>query len=71
MKQLMRMLGVLFSGWLAATVAQAADVSADNHAPAGFDVRRDGIAHSRVELIEYDSKTVGTVRKMQVYTPPG
>ena len=40
-------------------------------APAGFDVARDGIAHGQEELIEYDSKTVGTKRKMTVYTPPG
>ncbi len=32
---------------------------------------RDGIPHGRLEMIEYDSKTVGTTRKMQVYTPPG
>ncbi len=39
--------------------------------PAGFDVKREGIPHGRVEMIEYDSKTVGTRRKMLVYTPPG
>ena len=39
--------------------------------PAGFDVKRDGIPHGRLEMIEYDSKTVGTRRKMLVYTPPG
>ncbi len=39
--------------------------------PAGFDAKRDGIAHGRMEMIEYDSKTVGTRRKMLVYTPPG
>lgn len=38
--------------------------------PAGFDVQRDGIAHGQLELIEYDSKTVGTKRKLQVYLPP-
>jgi enterochelin esterase-like enzyme len=32
---------------------------------------RDGIPKGRLEMIEYDSKTVGTKRKMQVYTPPG
>jgi enterochelin esterase-like enzyme len=32
---------------------------------------RPGIAHGQLEMIEYDSKTVGTRRKMQVYTPPG
>jgi enterochelin esterase-like enzyme len=39
--------------------------------PAGFNVRRDNIPHGKREMIEYDSKTVGTTRKMQVYTPPG
>ncbi len=39
--------------------------------PAGFDVKRTGIPHGHLEMIEYDSKTVGTTRKMQVYTPPG
>jgi enterochelin esterase-like enzyme len=39
--------------------------------PTGFDVKRDGIQHGQLEMIEYDSKTVGTKRKMQVYTPPG
>ena len=38
--------------------------------PAGFDVARDSARHGRVEMIEYESKTVGTRRKMQVYTPP-
>jgi enterochelin esterase-like enzyme len=32
---------------------------------------REGIARGRLEMIEYDSKTVGTRRKMNVYTPPG
>ena len=39
--------------------------------PAGFDVKRDGIAHGELAMIEYDSKTVGAKRRMQVYTPPG
>lgn len=38
--------------------------------PAGFNSRRD-IPHGKLEMIEYDSKTVGAKRKMQVYTPPG
>src|SRR5205807_1164303 len=32
---------------------------------------RDAIPHGKLEMIQYDSKTVGTRRKMQVYTPPG
>ena len=39
--------------------------------PAGIDVKRIAIPHGKLEMIEYDSKTVGTRRKMQVYTPPG
>src|SRR5215471_2446671 len=34
--------------------------------PAGFDTKREDIAHGTLEMIEYDSKTVGTKRKMQV-----
>lgn len=31
---------------------------------------RSAIQHGRLEMIEYQSKTVGTVRKLNVYTPP-
>jgi enterochelin esterase-like enzyme len=47
------------------------DIAAFPEPPAGFDVKRDGIPHGTLEMIEYASKTVGTTRKMQVYTPPG
>lgn len=39
--------------------------------PAGYDTRRDGIDRGKLETVEYDSKTVGIVRKARVYTPPG
>jgi enterochelin esterase-like enzyme len=39
--------------------------------PADFRSVRDNIAPGHLEMIEYDSQTVGTRRKMQVYTPPG
>lgn len=39
--------------------------------PADYRSRRDSIAHGKEEMIEYDSKTVGTRRKMLIYTPPG
>ncbi len=39
--------------------------------PAGIIASREDIPHGKLEMIEYDSKTVGTTRKMQVYTPPG
>jgi len=37
----------------------------------GWDQRRAGIPHGKLEMIEYESKTVGTRRRMNVYTPPG
>ena len=39
--------------------------------PAEFDKARDGIAHGTLEMVEYDSKSVGNKRKALVYTPPG
>jgi len=50
---------------------QPDDQPAFDDPPAGIDARREGIPHGRLEMIEYESKTVGTTRKMQVYTPPG
>src|SRR4029077_20096571 len=46
------------------------DKPAFDDPPAGFNNKRDDIPHGKLEVIEYDSKTVGTKRKMQVYTPP-
>ncbi len=39
--------------------------------PAGFNVKRDGIPHGELKAVEYDSKSLGTRRRMRVYTPPG
>src|SRR3712207_1381212 len=39
--------------------------------PDGFDARRQDIDRGRVELVEYDSTTVGVKRRARVYTPPG
>ena len=39
--------------------------------PDGFDKARDGIERGKLERVDYDSKTVGVKRWMQVYTPPG
>jgi enterochelin esterase-like enzyme len=47
------------------------DIRAVPDAPDGFNARREGIPHGTLEMIEYDSKTVGTRRRMLVYTPPG
>ncbi len=39
--------------------------------PAGFNAPREGAPRGRLEMIDYESKSVGATRKMQVYTPPG
>lgn len=39
--------------------------------PDGFDAVREGIPHGTLERVDYDSKTVGALRWMEVYTPPG
>ena len=40
-------------------------------APQGFDKVSEAIPKGKIETLEYASKTVGTNRKMMVYTPPG
>jgi enterochelin esterase-like enzyme len=52
-------------------VLNSDDVPAFPDPPAGIDVERKDIPHGRLEMITYESKSVGTTRKMQVYTPPG
>lgn len=39
--------------------------------PEGFDRVREGAARGTLERVDYDSKTVGVQRWMEVYTPPG
>ena len=48
------------------------DVKFDEYkaAPQGFDQEREGIAKGTVKLIEYQSESVGTTRKANVYLPP-
>jgi enterochelin esterase-like enzyme len=47
------------------------DKPAFSNPPEGFDKSREGIEHGKLERVDYDSKTVGAKRWMQVYTPPG
>ncbi|MGN6506199.1 MAG: alpha/beta hydrolase, partial [Tepidisphaeraceae bacterium] len=47
------------------------DVSQFPDPPYGFNIVREGIPHGRLQRIDYASKTVGTTRHLQVYTPPG
>ncbi len=39
--------------------------------PEGIDAYRSDVLHGTLQTITYESKTVGTTRKMLVYTPPG
>jgi enterochelin esterase-like enzyme len=39
--------------------------------PAGFNVKRDNVPHGELTPVAYDSKSLGTRRRMRVYTPPG
>ena len=47
------------------------DVAFYDAPPVGFNTLREGVPHGNLELVEYESKTVGTKRKANVYTPPG
>ena len=51
---------------------QNIDVKFDEYkaAPQGFNQERAGIAKGTVKLIEYQSESVGTIRKANVYLPP-
>jgi enterochelin esterase-like enzyme len=47
------------------------DKPAFGPAPAGFDKVREGVAEGTLVRVDYDSKTIGAKRWMEVYTPPG
>ncbi len=47
------------------------DTAAFPHAPIGFDVRQQNIQHGKTDTVTYFSKSVGTKRKLVIYTPPG
>jgi len=47
------------------------DVAAFPAPPEGFKDEKEGTPRGKLELVEYESTTVGTKRKMNVYTPPG
>jgi enterochelin esterase-like enzyme len=52
-------------------VLNADDVQVYPEPPAGIDANLPDIPHGKLEMIAYDSKSVGATRHMQVYTPPG
>jgi len=63
---------VVLAGSTLPTTAQKDDPTEKFPAPPeGFDKKREGIDRGKLETVEYDSKTVGIMRKARVYTPPG
>lgn len=42
-----------------------------NDSPAEFNAVCAAVSHGELEMVEYDSKSVGVRRKMNVYTSPG
>jgi enterochelin esterase-like enzyme len=51
-------------------VLNADDVPAFPDPPADVSAEKE-VPHGKLEMVSYDSKSVGATRKMQVYTPPG
>lgn len=47
------------------------DVPAFPDPPPGIDKERENVSRGLLEMISYESKSVGAARKMYVYTPPG
>src|SRR5439155_664610 len=63
---------VLLASGYASTRGQDQPAKQDlTSAPKGFDAKRDGIAQGKLEVVDYESKVSGGMRKMTVYTPPG
>jgi enterochelin esterase-like enzyme len=65
----MKKLTALFAS-LIVVIMTANSQNIVKHAPAGYDSLRAGIAHGKIDTISYPSKTVGTIRRAVIYTPP-
>jgi len=65
----MKKLTALFAS-LIVVIMTANSQNIVKHAPAGYDSLRAGIAHGKIDSISYPSKTVGTIRRAVIYTPP-
>ena len=65
------MLGVAVSTATLLAQTPPASAPAFPNAPAGFDVRRPGVAAGRVERVEYLSSVTNNQRPAMVYLPPG
>lgn len=39
--------------------------------PVGFNIKHDNVSHGKLTTVQYNSKALGKLREMNVYTPPG
>jgi enterochelin esterase-like enzyme len=53
------------------TVLTNAQTNTTRHAPQGFDSFRADVKPGKIDSVNYESKTVGTTRRLLIYTPPG
>ncbi|MBO9729755.1 MAG: esterase family protein [Chitinophaga sp.] len=52
-------------------LAQADSIPTFPDPPAGYNAQRNNTPHGKLTAVRYESKTLGTLREMSVYTPPG
>jgi enterochelin esterase-like enzyme len=53
------------------TVLTNAQTNTTRHAPQDFDSFRADVKRGKIDSVNYESKTVGTMRRLLIYTPPG
>jgi enterochelin esterase-like enzyme len=69
MKNMKKIIAVIASAWLINMPVNAQEPVKPG--PPGFDILRDSIAHGKIDTLVYQSKTVDTLRRTLIYTPPG
>ena len=52
-------------------ICQADTIPTFPDPPGGFNVQRSNVPHGKLAVVQYRSKTLGKLREMWVYTPPG
>ena len=62
---------LLFTASVAAAICFGAAAQPIAPMPANFDIVKENIPHGKLDTISYSSKTVGSVRRALIYTPPG
>jgi enterochelin esterase-like enzyme len=62
---------LLFTALLVFTFFANSQTNTAKHATQGFDSFRAEVNHGKIDSVNYDSKTVGAIRRFLIYTPPG